>query len=189
MSRPHGFRLAARTSALGVLLLALLVPSAISAQNAPPAGETAQREGRFEAQWSVTGTREELPFGTQSRQAIFRHTGQVTVLRTDGLVRSALSRCIGLSDSTNGTTERCVWVADGGAEIYSELQHLPAQGGQSGKGAGRFVGGTGRFAGIEGSYELRWVDRPQPTTEEMAAETISMRGHWRIRPQAPARAR
>ena len=44
---------------------------------------------------------------------------------------------------------------------------------------GRFVGGTGRFEGIEGDYELSFVLGTQPPGK-IEAETVSMRGRWHI---------
>jgi hypothetical protein len=48
------------------------------------------------------------------------------------------------------------------------------------------VGGTGRFSGITGSYEIRWVEQPQAVKGKISGETVSMRGRWTLPPAKAA---
>ena len=61
---------------------------------------------------------------------------------------------IGLSDSGTGFQGRSVWTDERGDQVYSEL---------TGEGtatknriAGTILSGTGRYAGMTGSYEFSW---------------------------------
>jgi len=170
------------TLALG--LLALVPAGSVLGDDLPNVSAAAPlASGNFEAHWRIEGTEEQIPFGTAGPQSIFRHQGQLTVLDSDGLVGNALSRCIGLRDSRKGSMARCVWVGEGGAQIFSEVDRTTTpggRGGQGGNGKGRIVGGTGRYAGITGSYEIRWVEQPQIAKGKISGETISMRGHWTL---------
>lgn len=177
-TRSTSFRILSASCGLVLLIVGGAAPS--GAEDRRAVSSSPASHGSFEAQWSVKGTREELSFGSVGSQAIFKHQGRLTVLRSNGLVGSAFSSCIGLSDTRTGSSGRCVWVTDGGDEIFSEVNRVPSPAGQGGKGVGRLVGGTGRFAGIEGSYEMRWIERPQADSADLAHETISMSGRWKI---------
>ena len=165
-------------SCCAVVLFGSLLAAWASAE--PPAVEAAPpAAGEFEAHWSVEGTRDALDFGETHSQAIFRHTGTLKVMRSDGLLANALSKCIGLSDSVEGSRARCVWLTGLGDEIYSVMERDTVPGAQGGRGTGRIVGGAGRFAGISGSYELTWVARPSSSqAASIAGDVLAWPESW-----------
>lgn len=165
-----------------ILLPPLAWGQSPSVEAAPPA------KGTFEAQWSVEGTQEKLDFAGLNSFAIFQHTGTVTVLRKNGFVANALSKCIGLRDDQEGIVSRCVWISANGDQIFSELKRISDQPrGRVGRGEGQIVGGTGRYQGISGSYELHWVDEWERSPNAIKGKTLSMQGQWSL-PMAPAKA-
>ena len=165
------------TVALG--LLALAPAGSVLGEDLPGVSAAApMTTGEFEAHWRVEGTEEQIPFGPAGPQSIFRHQGRLTVLDNDGLVGNALSRCIGLRDARKGSMARCVWIGEDAAQIFTEVDRTSARGAQAGAGKGKIVGGTGRFSGISGSFEIRWVEQPQAAKGQISGETVSMRGRW-----------
>jgi hypothetical protein len=155
------------------LAMALLAPGALGANPLP-------REGSFQAQWSVEGSRELLELGPSRSASIFRHSGTVTVVRSDGLVGNALSKCIGMGDSSEGDVSRCVWIDSRGERIFSELRAVSSPNAQTGRGRGQITGGTGRFEGLSGGYELEWVAVPSLDETRIEARTLKMRGRWTL---------
>ena len=59
-----------------------------------------------------------------------------------------------LNDTATGLIGRAVWTDDRGDQIFSELNGQWHSTGN--KFVGKFVGGTGRYAGATGSYEFSW---------------------------------
>jgi len=157
-------------AALGLLLIVAAGPAA--AQEAP-------RSGTFEALWTLKGTAQELELGASRKTSTFRHTGTITFRNAQGLVGTALASCLGLGDTAKGDLGRCVWVLEGGDRIFSELSGQLAPGPESGTVRGSFVGGTGRFQQISGSYELDWVVRLTGEPGAFRAQTVRMSGSWK----------
>ena len=64
------------------------------------------------------------------------------------------SEVVALVDSDTGLQGRSVWTDEHGDQVFSELQ------GEGTKDrnyiTGKFLGGTGRYAGATGSYEFSW---------------------------------
>jgi len=164
-----------------ILLVALLT---LSGAASAPVGATGRaplkQSGSFQAQWSIVGTQQGLEFGPARSLSIYEHSGTLTVVRSDGLVGNALSKCIGLGDTAKGDVSRCVWIDGAGEKIYSELTAATSGQSATGSGRGTFVGGTGRFAGITGSYEIDWVNVPSLDPEKIEGRSLNMQGSWKL---------
>ena len=169
--RVMGMR-ALRAAGAAVGLALILTAGPAIAQDAP-------RSGTFEALWSLKGTAQELELGAGRKTSTFRHTGTITFRNAQGLVGTALASCLGLGDTARGDVGRCVWVLEGGDRIFSELNGQLAPGPESGTVRGSFVGGTGRFQQISGSYELDWVVRLTGEPGAFRAQTVRMSGSWK----------
>jgi hypothetical protein len=159
-------------AALGLGLLMIVAAGPAAAQETP-------RSGTFEALWTLKGTAQELELGASRKTSTFRHTGTITFRNAQGLVGTALASCLGLGDTARGDVGRCVWVLEGGDRIFSELSGQLAPGPESGTVRGNFVGGTGRFEQISGSYELDWVVRLTGEPGAFRAQTVRMSGSWK----------
>ena len=64
------------------------------------------------------------------------------------------SEVIGLVDSATGFQGRSLWTDEHGDQVYSELQGQPAA--AKNRVTGTILSGTGRYAGVTGSYEFTW---------------------------------
>ena len=139
-----------------------------------------KQSGSFQAQWSIVGTQQGLDFGPARSLSIYEHSGTITVVRSDGLVGNAMSKCIGLGDSAKGDVSRCIWIDASGEKIFSELTARGSSRSGTGSGRGTLVGGTGRFEGITGTYEIDWVDVPSLDPERIESRSLSMKGEWEL---------
>jgi hypothetical protein len=131
----------------------------------------------FEATWSATGTRHTLNMEPGHQTSIFNLSGSLLVTGQRGLV-GFRAEVIGLSDSRSGGTGRAVWTDDRGDQVFSELRGSAlASGAQV---TGTIIGGTGRFTGVTGEYELRWRWVMQNEEGGINGRTESLKGRVKI---------
>ena len=64
------------------------------------------------------------------------------------------AQAIGLTDSLVGMQGNCVWTDEHGDKVYSELKGEFVETGNHI--VGKFLGGTGRYAGVTGEYSFQW---------------------------------
>jgi hypothetical protein len=164
-----------------ILIATLLLLSGAASTPVEAAGRAPLKQsGSFAAQWSIAGTQQGLEFGPARSLSIYEHSGTITVVRSDGLVGNALSKCIGLGDTAKGDVSRCIWIDAAGEKIFSELTARTGAHSETGSGRGTFVGGTGRFEGITGSYEIDWVNVPSLDPEKIEGRSLKMEGAWKL---------
>ena len=85
-----------------------------------------------------------------------------------------------LVDSDTGLQGRSVWTDERGDHMFSELQ---------GEGTaahnhirGKFLGGTGRYAGATGSYEFSWQWVMEAEDDAIQGRAIDLKGRVRAGP-------
>lgn len=133
----------------------LLVLAACGPAPSPPAATgTAGGWHEFTGSWTAAGTRRSIPLGGDRRASGVDLKGSLLLA---GPARPGVgfrAEAIALNDSDTGMVGRAVWTDERGDQVYSELR---GEGTATGNRiAGTFVGGTGRYAGAEGSYEFSW---------------------------------
>lgn len=137
-----------------VRLLAVLVAAAALGG---AAGDEPPREGTFEGDWSITGTVQEVEVGAE-KVTVARLEGPVTLRSHGGLAREFAAVCNSVRDRKTGGIARCTWTDDAGDVLLLEVSgSILGPMGTSREAKGTVVGGTGRYAGIEGSFELDWL--------------------------------
>jgi hypothetical protein len=156
----------------------------------PPA---AAREGQFTARWVVTGTWRGLGLGPTREGILADLSGRLDVTPGGaGPIVDLASRCLVLWDSAKGGSALCRWRHPSGDEIFGEVEGDLLAGGKPV--TGRFVGGTGRYAGITGEFRFdKWdgffLDREErPDAGEGVGRAISgftnhLAGTWRLPPR------
>jgi hypothetical protein len=117
---------------------------------APPAGESRE----FEGSWNAAGSRRTIPLGADRRGSIVDLRGSILLTGAGRPGVGFRSDLIALSDSATGLIGRSVWTDEKGDQVFSELKGE----GTAAKNriTGTVLGGTGRYAGITGSYEFSW---------------------------------
>lgn len=147
MKTPRNPRNLIRLSA--ALLLAGLLTAAT--------GDEAPREGTFEGDWAVTGTVQEVEVGGE-KVTLARLEGPVTLRAHGGLAREFDAVCNSVRDQKTGGVARCTWTDEAGDALLLEVSgSILGPMGTSREAKGTVVGGTGRYAGIEGGFELDWL--------------------------------
>ena len=157
----------------GFLAVVLCVTTASSAE--------LQKSGEFQGNWTAIGTAQSLVLDDSRSASILRLRGTIVTQSSQGLTRAMQSDCVGLNlreEHTTGTG-RCVWTDSDGDRMISEISG--ALSGTDSKVRGRFIGGTGKYAGLEGAYELVW--RYLRAIEEegtIHGYSTSLTGNWRL---------
>jgi hypothetical protein len=88
------------------------------------------------------------------------------------------SEVIALSDSASGLLGRSVWTDERGDQVFSELK---------GEGTaarnhitGTILGGTGRYAGVTGSYEFSWRFVIEAEDGSIQGSAVGLKGRVRL---------
>jgi len=117
---------------------------------APPANDWRE----FEGSWNAAGSRRTIPLGADRRGSVIDLRGSILLTGPGRPGVGFRSDVIALSDSETGLVGRSVWTDEKGDQVFSELKGE----GTAAKNriTGTVLGGTGRYAGITGSYEFSW---------------------------------
>ena len=97
---------------------------------------------------------------------------------TAGLSRGFRGEAIAFDDGRSTNVGRAVWTDARGDRVFSELKGEPIQTGR--RVAGTITGGTGRYAGVTGDYELTWQYVVQSEDESVNGRASDLRGRFRI---------
>ena len=158
-----------------VALAALLFATACSQSTVPAPGTSPTGEWRtFEGAWTATGTRHTLTLGTDQRASIFDLTGSLLLIGNRGLGVGFRAHAIGFSDSLTGMQGRCIWTDEHGDKIYSQLQgEFLSTGNHI---VGKFLGGTGRYAGVTGEYSFQWEYVVESEEDSVSGRAVNLTG-------------
>jgi hypothetical protein len=137
-----------------VLSVAVAAAACAPAPGSPRPNATAGELLEFTGSWNGVGTRHAIALGQGRLGAIVNLSGTL-LLAGDGRPGVGFhSAVIGLTDTATGFQGRSVWTDERGDQVYSELT------GEGTAAKNRIVGtilsGTGRYAGLTGSYEFSW---------------------------------
>lgn len=108
----------------------------------------------FHGIWTATGRRHAISLGGERRASIASYTGSLLLAGGSRPGVGFRAEAIVLNDSTTGMVGRAVWTDERGDEVYSELKGEASA--TSNRIVGSFLGGTGRYAGAQGTYEFSW---------------------------------
>ena len=92
------------------------------------------------------------------------------------------SEVIGLTDSATGFQGRSVWTDERGDQVYSELRGE----GTAAKNhiMGTILSGTGRYAGVTGSYEFSWHWVMEGEEGAVHGRAVDLHGRVQLGPAA-----
>jgi len=125
-------------------------PATKSPRPAAAPGESLE----FEGSWNAAGSRHTISLGENRLGSIVDLRGTMLLAGPGRPGVGFHSEVIGLVDSATGFQGRSVWTDEHGDQVFSELR---------GEGTaarnhvtGTVLSGTGRYAGVTGSYEFSW---------------------------------
>ena len=108
----------------------------------------------FTGSWNGVGSRHTISLGEGRLGSIVDLKGTMLLAGPGRPGVGFQAEVIGLNDSATGFQGRSVWTDEHGDQVFSELQ------GQGTAAKNRITGtilsGTGRYAGVTGSYEFAW---------------------------------
>ena len=147
----------------------------------PPAPAVVPGEVRtFTGNWTMTGNRQLMAFESGRQAGIFNLSGSLLLTGKQRLTAGFKAEVIGFSDTATGMTGRSVWTDERGDKVFSELRGDLAAPGKLIE--GRFVGGTGRYAGVSGDYNFRWQRLAETGDGELSGRVVGLEGSARLAP-------
>ena len=131
----------------------------------------------FVGSWTASGTRHTLHLGGDHWASIVKVSGSMLLGGDRKLGVGFLAEVIGLSDDVHGFVGHAVWTDERGDRVFSAVR------GQS-VGAGKHItgtvtGGTGRYDGIAGEYELQWQYVIEAEEGTVQGRAIDLKGRFR----------
>ena len=143
---------------------------------APPAAAEGWRA--FTATWSVTGQQQMLPTEGGRAAATAQLSGAVVLATGDGLSRGFRGDYIGFDDGRALTVGRWVWTDEHGNQIFGEMRGEPVQTGR--RSAATITGGSGRYAGVSGTYQFHWQYVVEAEDGTIQGRTTGLEGRYRF---------
>lgn len=108
----------------------------------------------FEGSWNAAGSRRTISLGAERRASILDLRGTMLLAGPKRPGVGFRSEVVALVDSDTGLVGRSVWTDEHGDQVFSELQGEGTA--ARNRITGKFLGGTGRYAGATGFYEFSW---------------------------------
>ena len=163
-------------SLFSLILTAFFLISAVSV-----AAEEMSKQGADSGKSYVTGSGEALPMEKERLQFNYEGTGIYASDSEDGFLNNASVRVVGALHAVKGVFEESgfmVYTAVDGDKVFVKYQGKGNLG-KDAKGTYNYVGGTGKYTGIEGSGELSRLHL-QPPTKGMWSAISKFKGEWKL---------
>ncbi len=134
--------------------LALAGALALAACSPAPAPPPAAGWHEFQGSWNASGSRRIVSLGGERKAGIIDLTGSMLLGGPSRPGVGFRAEAIALGDTATGVVGRAVWTDEYGDQAYSEFRGTGNSTGS--RIEGTFVGGTGRYASADGTYEFTW---------------------------------
>ena len=174
-NRGARFRRTARVVAgAGLMAVAACGPSPEPSQT--PLAADAWHE--FQGSWTAAGSRRTITIGSDRRASIADLRGSMLLAGPSRPGVGFRAEVLTLGDSATGMVGRAVWTDENGDNVYSEIR---GEGTATGNRiTGTFIGGTGRYAGATGTYELRWQYVLEAEDGTVQGRAVDLAGRVRL---------
>jgi hypothetical protein len=139
----------------------------------------AEQSGTFSGSWIASGQRRAFDFVKGRDVGTFNLAGNVSLKGEFGGIEDFWAECVGLSDSVEGSSVRCVWRSLKGEKAYSVLSGQPLKEGV--KVNGEFVGGTDSLKGLTGTFNFTWTSTFTEKNQGIfTGHTKDLKGSYKI---------
>ena len=157
----------------------LLLASAVGVLVLPTRGEPPAPDGwrPFTATWTLSGRRDVLPTEGSRPAAVVVLSGPFAVTSGEGIGRGLLGQVIGFDDGARLLAGRAMFTDAKGDRIFATLRAEPMGAGR--RASATITGGTGAFAGLEGSFTFSWQYAVDADGGELAARAVNVEGRTR----------
>ena len=162
--------------------LAALLAALLAAPLLPLRAEQPDADGwrAFKATWTFSGERQLLPTEGGRPASIVHVQGTMTITSGEGLGRGFLGEAFIFDDGGSLVVGRAVLTDGKGDRIYSSMQAEPVGTGR--KATATITGGTGRYAGLEGTFTFAWQYVVSPDSGEIGGRVENIEGRTRLAP-------
>jgi len=166
----------------GAALIALAVTAAACNPAAePPQPQAGGAEWRdFTGSWNAAGSRRSIALGSHRRGSIIDLQGTMLLAGAGRPGVGFRAELIALVDSATGLVGRGVWTDERGDQVFSELKGEGT--GTQNRITGSILGGTGRYAGVTGTYEFSWRFVLETEDGSIQGSTVGLKGRVRSGP-------
>lgn len=161
-----------------LLACAVVLCGSVGAESAATAPTSAGGWYEFQGTWTAAGDRNTLQMGADRYASIGEFSGSLVLSGPSRPNLGFRAEAIVFNDSTSGMVGRAVWTDQRGDQLFSEIRGTGTKSG--GKVNGTFVGGTGRYAGANGSYEFTWQFVIQSEEGKVQGRTNDLKGRVRF---------
>jgi hypothetical protein len=165
---------AIRALATFALLMVTACGRAPRTESIPSGGEWLE----FEGTWTAAGTRSTMRLGPQRSASIADLTGSLLLAGRSRPGVGFRAEAMVLNDSATGLVGRAVWTDERGDQAFSELRGQGTA--TDNRIVGTFVGGTGRYAGVTGSYEFSWRFLLESEDGIVQGQSSGLKGRVRV---------
>jgi hypothetical protein len=165
-----------------IVVLALVATACAPRTQAPLSAASPNEWREFEGSWNAAGTRRTIPLGGGRSSSVVELKGTMLLVGQGRPAVGFLAEVIALVDSDSGLVGRGVWTDEHGDQVYSELtgQGTAAKNRMQ----GTIVGGTGRYAGANGTYAFSWRYVVEAEDGAIQGRATELQGHVRFTPDA-----
>jgi len=177
--RKPGGNVPRRSVVLGLAFAAAAcAPATQPPQPAAAPGESLE----FEGSWNAAGSRHTISLGEDRIGSIVALKGTMLLAGQGRPGVGFQSEVIGLVDSATGLQGRSVWTDEHGDQVFSELRGE----GTAAKNhvTGTVLSGTGRYAGVTGSYEFSWQSVMEGEDGAIQGRAADLKGRVQLGPAA-----
>ena len=161
---------------------AALLVSVLAAPLPPLRAEQPDADGwrPFKATWTFSGERQLLPTEGDRPASIVHVQGTMTITSGEGLGRGFLGEAFIFDDGGSLVVGRAVLTDGKGDRIYSSMNAEPVGTGR--KATATITGGTGHYAGLEGTFTFAWQYVVSPESGEIDGRVENIEGRTRLAP-------
>ena len=149
--------------------------------HAPQGSRSASLGGEwhdFKGTWTAAGSRNIMPFGAGRRTTISIFNGSLVLAGSSRPYVGFRAEAFVFNDTATGMVGRAVWTDEHGDQAFSELRGEGTT--EKNKITGTFVGGTGRYAGAQGTYEFSWRFVLENEDGVVEGQSMDLKGRVRV---------
>ncbi len=170
-----------RQSELGrLVLIAIALATAACGSTVEPSkpAAVAAEWREFDGSWNAAGTRQTIALGAERKASIVQLQGTMLLTGADRPGVGFRAEVIALTDSNTGLVGRSVWTDERGDQVFSELKGEGTA--ERNRITGTILGGTGRYAGVTGSYEFAWQYVIESDDGSIQGRAVGLKGRVRF---------
>ena len=173
----HGRMTKSRSAGWAFALLFAALGGACSPVAEPQKAAAPGEWHEFEGSWNAAGSRHTISLGADRKASILDLRGTMLLSGPGRPGVGFQSEVVALSDSATGLAGRSVWTDERGDQVFSELKGE----GTSARNrlTGTIVGGTGRYAGANGTYEFSWQFVIEGDDGSIQGRAVGLKGRIR----------